>query len=408
MKKTMVCTVAALAGIAVLGSAGMAQAAPTPIDCSTLPNPVVLYGSTAVKPVVKTLATTLTNPQVSIIYGSVSSCVGLSDVTTGTADQTAPLYLAADGTTETPCTVPTTGFKVDVGISDVYPATCGNITVGSNQKEFLGPVQVMTFDVPKASTETSISADAGYTVFGFAGQTYQVTPWIDPTQMFIRVPTSGTINMLGTAIGLPAAKWLVGSQYDKQRNQGSGGVLSGLQSATNANAAIGILAADFADAHRDTIKILAYQHTNQECGYLPDSDATHFDKINVRQGRYAIWGPVHMITNVDASGKPTNANAATLLSFFTGSGITTAQTKAMITAEAAAYTIPLCAMQVSRTAEIGAEASYQDPQPCGCFYESLKNGGSVFSSYCKACTADADCADAGTYTHCRYGFCEAQ
>jgi hypothetical protein len=341
----------------------------------------------------------------------VSSCVGLSDVTTSTADQTAPLYLGTDGTTETPCTVPTTGFKVDIGISDVFPSTCSGITVGSGQKEFQGPVQVMAMVVPKNSMQSSISADAAYVVFGFAGQQYQVMPWTDPTQMFIRKPTSGTENMIGTAIGLPATKWLVQSPIEAGAPQmlgGSGNVLTALQNSTSPEAAIGILAADFGDAHRDTIKILAYQHTGQDCGYLPDSDATHFDKINVRQGRYAIWGPVHMVTGVDGSGNPTNANAATLLNYFTGTGLTSDQQKAMIQAEANAYTIPQCAMQVSRSAEVGGEASYQPDVPCGCYYESLKNGGMPFSSYCHACTADADCADGGTYTHCRYGFCEAK
>ena len=218
-----------------------------------------------------------------------------------------------------------------------------------------------------------------------AGQQYKVSPWADPSQMFIRGTDSGTINMIGVAIGLPPAKWLVGMQYDGQRKSSSGAVLSALQTASGVNASIGILAADFADQARmppapteggapppAAIKILAYKHTGQSCGYLPDSDATHYDKINVRQGRYAIWGPVHFVTPVNASGTPVNQNVKTILDYFASVGpnpdqtLTVGQKQAMIDAEAGAFTIPWCAMQVQRSDEVATPTPFQPPEPCGC------------------------------------------
>lgn len=399
MKKTsMVCAAAALAAGTVMVTAVKAEAA----TCASYPNPVYIGGSSAVQPLLQKIASPLsmgTTP-VSIIYISVGSCVGVSDVTTPTPDTTTPNYIDPTTGTLTACTAPVTGTPLDIGVSDVYPSTCG-VTLASTQKDFNGPNQVMTFLVPKASSETSISADAAYTVFGFGGATNPVAPWTDPTYFFIRKPTSGVINMLGTAIGLATTKW-----KGVQEANGSNGVLADLMGlgATMPSKSIGILATDLADANRTSVKILAYQHTGQSCGYLPDSSSTSFDKINVRQGRYAVWGPLHLITNVDATGKPTSAAAAALLNFFTNTGITPAQQKLFLDAEIAAHVVPQCAMQVSRTAEIGAEASFQPTGACGCYFEASVG---TASAGCKACpNGNGDCS--GSTPVCNYGYCEAK
>jgi ABC-type phosphate transport system substrate-binding protein len=379
--------------------------------CSSLANPVYVSGSSAVQPVLQKVSQTLqalASP-ITLVYYKQGSCVGLQDITMPNTEKGTGTYWDNTATAQTCNSATGVGDVIDVGVSDVYPTTCAGITLGTTQKEFQGPIQTMTFVVPKASTESSISADAAV-VMGWAGTMYPVAPWTDHTQIFIRTPTSGTESMIGTAIGLVSSKWSTMAVSEA----GSGNVLTAIQGATaNPNAAIGILATDVADAHRDTVKILAYQHTGQSCGYLPDSTATALDKINVRQGRYAIWGPLHLVSNVDANGNPipgtgnpAGTNVATVMNYFTRNGLTDADTQTMIQNEAAAHTIPQCAMQISRMAEVGAEMSYQPPKPCGCYYESLVTGAAPTS--CKACpNGNADCADGGTPT-CRYGFCEAQ
>ncbi len=419
MKKTMVCAVAALAASGVLTTALEAHAA----DCSTYTNPVYIAGSSASKPIWAALAPSLTG--VSIIYQGPSSCVGLADVTSGVADTTSAVYM--DGSASgVACTNP---GPVNIGVSDVFPASCTSLTMPSGFKDFQGPVQVMLMAVPYQSTASSISYDAAYTVFGWGGTQYAVTPWTDYTQVFIRAPTSGTETMIGAAIGLAPSKWLsqVPDGGVSQQESGSGAVLKALQAAAggaNPNAAIGILAADLGDTYRGPLnagvdggaatgglKILAFQAKDQDCGYLPDSDSTHFDKINVRQGRYDIWGPIHLVTAVDGSGNPSNANVATIINTITANGLTDAQLQTVIKADANAHVIPQCAMQVSRSAEVspiqgGGIASYQPPEGCGCYYESLKNGGSPYSPYCTACTGDSNCS--GSYPKCHFGYCEAQ
>ncbi len=408
-KMSMICAAAALGAGTVLALATPARAA----TCASYPNPVYIAGSSAVQPLLQTIAGPLgqATPPVSIIYQSVGSCVGVSDITTPTSEVATANYIDPTTGTLTACTFPATGIPLDIGVSDVFPATCG-VTLPSGQTDFHGPNQVMTYVVPKGSSESSISADAAYTVFGFGGTTYTVAPWTDPAYYFIRKPTSGVINMLAGACltqgcsggnGLATTKW-----KGVQEANGSNGVLADLTGlgATQPGKSIGILATDLADGNRSTIKILAYQASGQTCGYLPDSSSTSFDKINVRQGRYGVWGPLHLIANVGAGGTPTSAAAAALISYFTGTGITTPQAKLVLDAEVKAHVVPQCAMQVSRATEDGPTASYQPDVPCGCYYESSVGGA---SASCKTCpNGDGDCAATPSTPKCRYGYCEAK
>lgn len=442
---TKVYAVAALAGGFVLATAGRADAANP--ACNSFGNNgqdmVYIAGSSASQPILQALAYQLkqAGSNIGIVYENPSSCVGLNDVVSNTTEASNPVYM--DGSTNpatlTPCDATNGGTQngsyIDIAVSDVFPQTCAdysNVMITATQKDFWGPIQAMVLAVQKASTEASISAEAAYVVFGWAGQTNTLSPWTDPSQMFIRSPTSGTESMISKAIGLAPTKWLVQSPFDggtAQHESGSGAVVTALQNATNANAAIGILSTEFTDLHRDTLRALAFQAKDsatmgdQECGYLPDSSSTTFDKLNVRQGRYGIWGPLHFIPNVDGSGnaQPNPNNAAgkaadvqtiiDMVSF--ASSLTSAQTLAMIQASQQAYVVPPCAMEVMRTEDAGAEASVAPTGMCGCYYEALAAGtpsnlGMPTSSYCHACTADSDCSGQGIYKKCNYGFCEVQ
>jgi hypothetical protein len=446
MKKTISAyAAAAVAGGTVLTTAGPALAS---VDCTVagnIPNPVYIAGSSASQPILQSLAIALGNT-VSIIYSKPTSCAGLADVTVPQGEQGAFYYLSpTPGVGAVTCTG--TGFGgaanpivVDIGVSDVYPASCivPTITLSSSQKDFHGAIQPMEIVVPYASSENSISADAAYVVFGFdAAAMYTVMPWNDPTAIWTRGDTSGTQVMIADAIGLSAAKWLsnTGDAGAAQIQTSSGNMATAVVAGGVAkqNSTIGILSAGTADPLRgaagtndagattDGLKPLAFQATNQDCGYYADSSLTTFDKINVRQGRYAIWGPLHFVAGVDGSGNAvaagttnpvpsTNAGVAALVNAITHNGLTASTTptlQTVVQAEATAHFVPDCAMQVSRTTEVGAEASYQPTNACGCYFESLTGGGTTLSSYCRTCTTNADCADAGAYSHCNFGYCEA-
>lgn len=379
-------------------------------QCSTLGgNQVYLAGSSAVKPVLKQLSATLkaAGSPIRLIYQSVSSCTGLSEVATQAGDKTSGSYWGDDGT-ELKCDVDaTSGHIPDIGLSDVYAATCDGVTVpATGFKDFLGPVQVMTFVAPPSSKESSISAEAAKVVFGFGGTGTVVAPWSDKTVLFQRPDTSGTRRMIGKAIGLQISKW------NGTEKSGSGDVLTAVHTAdaSNPNGGLGILAADLADTSRvgtaSGVKILAFQPTGSSCALLPDSSSTTYDKANVRTGKYPIWGGLHLLTKVDGSGVPTNTDVKTVISYFTREGLDAATKQKMIDTEVAAHTIPWCAMSVKRDGEVGdaQTSAYAPEEPCGCYFEAKAQG--TAPSTCKACTADADCT--GSNNKCRYGYCEAK
>jgi ABC-type phosphate transport system substrate-binding protein len=379
-------------------------------DCSAATNPVYIAGSTAIRPALIALASKLAalTPPINIVYQKQGSCTGLSNFTGGTTlTGTGIVY---DGTATPPACTFGTPTPIDIAGSDVFPSSCPNVTLVGTQKDFSGPVQAMTFVVPKNSTESSISDQAAYVVEGWGGVgQYTIAPWTIQSSIHVRGPGSGTQTMLGVAIGLVASKWAAtgGDAGAGTTLEPDGPTLAtNVGSDPNTNAAIGILATGDADQNRDKLKILAFQYTKggQQCGYLPDSTSLSFDKINVRQGRYAVWGAFHAIANVDAGGNPVSANVATVLKYLTNdASLAAADSQAAIDATATAHVIPRCAMQVSRTEEVGAEASYQPDVPCGCYFES-KVG--TASASCKTCTNDSGCA--APNPKCRYGYCEAK
>lgn len=391
---------AALCAALVLLTGAPAQAA----ECSSLPNPVYLAGSSASKPVLKQVAKILAarDPAITLVYQSVGSCAGIDAMVNGTpVTATAKYWDASEA--EVACDLPPGGSTVDIGISDVYAESC-DYTLPSTQKDFFGAVQVMAFVAPAAASESSISAAAAYVALGFGGQTHVVPPWDNKDFFYIRADSSGTKAMIAKAIGLPVSKWIGNVQ------SGSGDVNAAVSSSVQPDKTIGILAADYADANRDKMKILAYEHSDQLCGYLPDSTSTSFDKINVREGRYAIWGPLHFVANTDGAGagipgagNPAGTSVATVLDYLTHSGLSEADSRAMIEAEAAAYTVPVCAMKVTRTSEVGPTTPFVPDEPCGCFFESLKG---ATATECTECTSNADCS--GATPTCRFGFCEAK
>ncbi len=405
--------VASLAAAGIFAAAGDAQA---DTACSSLSGtPVVFTGSSASKPMLKQVSPLLVKlaAPVRLLYQSVGSCQGLSDITTMTKDPATAIYWDDTSGTETTCTLTdVAGVIPDVAVSDVYPTSCANITVPAGQKDFTGSAQIFNFIVPATSKENVISMEAAFVVFGWGGQTNTIDPWSDPANIFRRAPTSGTYTMLSKLIGLDISK-LKGTCPDGAACKAkTGDIVSAVHNAdaTAPNAAIGIASSDFADANRGgmaAVKILAYQHKGAACGIYPDSSSTALDKYNVRHGYYPFWGPLHFVTAVDGAGVPTNKAVASTLSYFTRQGLTDAAAKkAMIDYEVAAFTVPQCAMSVKRTAEVAPNdtglVAYTPDEPCGCYYESKAT--MAAPKACVVCVDDSPCG-AGK---CRYGFCETK
>jgi hypothetical protein len=434
-------------GVACLASSGLAAGA----DCPSSSSVVYVSGSSALEPVL-VAAQTVLGGSVTIVLQSPGSCQGLSYVL-GDAGGVAP----PDPDPASVITPPTTTFcdlpgtpaqaTVDIAGSDVYPSTClgfdPNLNpVGTGLRDYLGPVETMEIAVPSASSESAISAAAAYMVFKYAASNAAVAiaPWTVPGDIFTRYYDSATLWMIGAALG-DATKFLPGNLWSNARcnpatstcpqTASSGAQMVNLiraaaaSGAQDASASIGIVSAQNLSAPTD-VKPLAFKAVGQSCAYYPDSSLGAGDKINVRQGRYDIWGPMHFVVGVDGSGNPVgrNGNTAAVQQVIDalvstsiapaaasgGATLTDAQTGTFIdaiSAPPAGGFVPTCAMQVSRNSEVGPEASYMPPAPCGCRFASAATGSPPQG--CTACTpADETTVCPGALPVCRFGFCEAQ
>lgn len=387
-----------LAAVALALAAVTASLPTRAAPCAGLPNPVYITGSSAVKPFLASLATILAGatPPITIIYKGAGSCAGVDSFFSDT-----PLTGAGvsywNTSTEQKCDLDVAGVPVDIAVSDVFSTTCNATYALTNTiNDFVGPVQAMTFVVPNGSVETTISAEAAYFAFGF-GTASGAPPWTDPAVLFQRGSTSGTQQMIGTAIHVPAASWI------GTISATSASMLDAVQFSAKPKATLGIVVADVADDNFATIKVLYYQHYGQTCGFRPDADPSpsKHDKRNVRDGHYAIWGPIHFITHVNINtGNPLNAQAKEVIDYLTGAQQAPAGLD-LISLEAQHHVVPQCAMRVSRTEEVGPLASFLPARSCGCYFDALTS-----STECKACTVNADCP--ASATKCNFGYCEVQ
>ncbi len=392
--------------------------------CSTLFPQHVVYisGSSAIGPVISYLAYALAqagdpltivadNP----LPSSPGSCGGLnaalSTNLTGVGEYwpNDPNYNPDPGShpagvsaLQAQCTFPTSQLA-DIGASDVYPTSCPQITAASLNgfTDFdVGFAQAMEFIKPSLDTQSpaAISQEAAYLTFGFGADS--TTDWSDPTKIFVRDQSSGTMQMISHAIGVPANKVVqtnIAATTGVMEQDVSGGGVG----------TIGIMAATDAEKYNGVLTPLAFQATGQSCAYWPNSSAGAHDKARVRDGHYPIWGRFHVVAPVGTDGTPTNPDVARLLDLLTGkeqvAGVN------VLDLLIANNTIPECAMHVTRSSEIGPLSAFTPDKSCGCYFDAKATG----TTTCTACQTNADCTVAASPV-CNHwglnndGYCEAQ
>jgi hypothetical protein len=386
-------------GAACFLAAGSSAGAP----CSSLPSPIYVTGSSTPKNVLAGLAQAWAATQ-TIVYASPGSCAAWDAILNGTPTTGTATYWDATGTAQT-CTLDPAGNAADLGLSDVFVASCPASygfpsSLPSGVGDFFGPVQVVGFVVPTASSQTLLSVKAAYFLYGFP-QGGQVAPWAN-TNNDANILQGGTgstpLMMLAPAIGVPLPKWQ-GTVVS-----GSAAMLTAVANSTSPEATLGLLGADAFDANRSVIKVLAYQHTDQECAWLPDSSPTSFDKQNVRDGHYPLWGPLHMAARVDTSGNPVSPGAGALIGVLTGKTAPPAGLD-LLHLEIGNHQVPACAMHVQRASELGPLSAYKPAQSCDCYFAFQATGNTT----CTSCTTQSDCTGSTTCVlHGSTGYCEAK
>lgn len=346
------------------------------------------------------------DPRHAVVWQTSSSCEGVDRVFNSSAalrtmkEQPGRVTQYYDATgTAVPCLLDGE-VAVDIGESDVYATSCaqrlgyspanpvGTPIVG----EYLGPIMAMVFAVPASSTKTALSAEAARSVFGQTPTATARLGYDDPSQLFIRSDSTATNQIMSRAIFVEPKKWW---GVDKSTASNMTTQLKQVPSQL-AEKTIGVLSSDFADRERGNLTTLAFQARGQSCAYYTDSTKFAKDKRNVRDGHYAMWGPLHFYTRLEGNG-PNEAAGAFAVRFSVPQ-----LDQPLIDAIAKTSTTPLCAMKVTRDDEMGPMRPFDPSFHCGCYFDSLVGG----ASSCTRCAGPQDCPS--SQPACNYGYCETR
>jgi ABC-type phosphate transport system substrate-binding protein len=384
---------------------------------------VYVTGSTAAKPFLEKIAQQLSiqEKKVFVVYTSVGSCTGVDAVVNGTLMRTgaSPLpasatYWESSASSGKACELPTTGVNADLGISDVFAQTCPGFELTNLEslkiRDAHGPIQTMTFAVPSNSAYHEISQQAAYLIFGLGHESQVLDPsgthpiWNDEKAVLQRSASSGTQAMLAAAIGVPSGRWK--GTTNKSSDDVAGALQAAAKTQQAADAALGILGADYIDSRnlRAQIRALAFQDTHQGCAVTPDSSETAKDKLNVRDGHYPIWGPLHLLYRVNTKGDPENSTIRQPLLEMVGylSGTKPLPNGvSLFDVYALSGLVPECAMRVTRAQDGGAVVPFRPESPCSCLFDVRTTG----ATSCERCTVQGDCqAD----ERCSQRYCEPE
>jgi hypothetical protein len=420
--------VAAALGLAALASAGSAHAVlcSEVVSANNLTHVIYGSGGSAITPTLARVAYILSkaNPPIFVFYqdggGAGVGYDAFVDGTGGTASRPFKYWLTeADVTGATPnCTADTTaGRAVDFATTGGTLALF-NKTLAEDAGAFSGPTQGVNVIVPFGSSEPSISTETLYYVYGFGdgsqfGGVANPIPWTTKAYIYRRSPTAfvqqflrGAIRTLGgNAANFPDG-FNGGTASAPDTNQGSVDNVIAAASAGHAQEAIGFTSGPTADKNRGAGKVrsLAYQHTGQTAAYWPDSSPEAYDKINIRNGHYFLWDTNQFFTKIHGSNEhPSldqieNPDVQAFIGYFSGQlqFPDNAVTRGIIETGS----IPLCAMQVSRSSDFTGLSCTAPADPCGCYFDSIATG----TTSCDACSSDAQCSGS---SKCHFGFCEA-
>jgi len=396
----------ALVGAAALVASGPARAQTLMCNDSTLPNPIIVTGSTAFENALRVLAVKLSAEALpsTIIYvagsGLTGSCAGVANVMNANIDLggTSGRYYTTNASTgDKNCTF-AAGTKPHIAISDVYYESCAAVTQPkpADVMDVNGPVQAMLFVVPKANTTTQyLTYKEAQLIYGCGvSSTRTIAGFSMPTGVYCRDMNSGTQITVAKNIGLSESALVSPICIN---GGGTGGVVTGVTGFADAQNAIGFIGADAFDGQRTALNSLGFQAVGQTSAYLSDSGPDKPDRKNARDGHYTIWGYEHFIART--TGGALSTQAADLIGWVNGTK--TSANIDYVAIEGGAGVIPICAMKVKRSTDAGLLSPYSPPEPCHCAFEAAI-GKTASPPNCTACSGTTPCAT-GT---CRHGFCE--
>ena len=383
-------------------------AAPTQNCSDVAANRIYMYGTADFAPMLKAAQPLLSaaSPPYRAFFLNASSCAGVISVFDSTkrlinnpaagATPNYAFYFDDDGNQQS-CLLDAAGNTVDIGVSNLFGPTCNTSTAtynpGTTVSDYLGAVVPFSLSVPAASSQVSISAEAAHMVFGMGGKAggsglKDALPWTDPTYYFIRNSGAGSTVLSAVLFNVPKTKFWGIDRLSTDNLRDS------MLASTEAEASIGILSIVDADVNRGNLRSLYLQSPGQLSGFLPDSNKNSFDKKNVRDGHYPLWGYEHFFTPVGPGGVPSDAAKA----FVTRFSIARLDQRLLDNIIAASL-VPQCAMRVVRTGETATFTPNNGLQ-CGCYFDFKTTG----KTSCQPCQSSTDCP--ADHSACNYGYCE--
>lgn len=402
-----------LAFSAALALPATGRAAPTP--CSALDNPVYVAGAPAAEPLVKQVAQLLQRSEaqrLTVIWQLKTSCDAVDALARDTGGactnktcmtgQARFWTLDPRDTEPKECDLPTTGARIDVALSDVFPQTCpswSQTPLPSTVMDYSassGPISPYALAMDKQAAENSIYAVEGHFVFG-AGKSAGVQPWLNDAVIAALGDQDSGQLLVGQQLKLALGRWKGTAANNPDE------VVTMLFS--DPAQGIGVMPTSIIDARRAEVKALAFQALKGRVAFYPDRKPSSFEKQNVRDGHYPIWGYLHALMQKD-SAMPTQPRSQTgrrLADILLGASSAVGG-KDTLLLQTQAGLVPRCAMKVSRKDDRSPMMPWLNPEPCHCWFEKNVSGGLLG---CKECPdgKDATCGGSGK---CRRSLCEVQ
>jgi hypothetical protein len=376
---------AALAAFGALSS----RPALAGLRCADLPSPIYVAGSDAAAPLLRSLSSLLlADPdQATVIFQNRGSCAGVEAVVRDTDAMTcqqgacvfgAATFFTQDGVPKS-CELATSGSHLHLALSDVFAQSCPGLGGGLPRGivDLPGPVSPIAVVVPRGAMERAIHATEAHFVFGF-GQAGGVLPWISDENIVAQDERSGAQLLLGLHAQVPPGRF-------KGVRAGDGADVIARLLAGDGMSGVGFLPTVLADSRRSDVKILAFQAFGQRGAFFPDRTAQSFDKQNVRDGHYPLWGYLHAIGRADEQNpdRLRSVQAQRLADLLLGRQMLGSEDPALL--QLRAGLVPQCAMGVARNGD-GAPLQPSTPAaPCGCWFEKSVPMG---QTRCTACTDD--------------------
>jgi hypothetical protein len=397
-------------------------------NCSDLPNPIYMIGTTAVEPLVRHFGAKLgklSPPQTLLWNQNSDGCSAVASMAFKTVStaiaSTFNYYIEPEGQVDGgPTKITTLSCNAlldsvgDLVINDIFWTSCSGSysnpsgpqgTLPAQFKEFLGPVQGLVPIVNRSYYYyNDIMAEELLDLCACGANGNILTFTKDSSIYDYNCNGSGMRELWANGLGVR------GGSFTSRIGLGCNSTLSATSMLTTVaggeiDTTIGYTSTEVYDENRDQVRALKVQGIEQNLAYLPDTDLSSRDKINIREGRYTIQAALKLVTQVNATGQPTNAAAKRMIDWLTDNpqqDPTLRLPFSIIDVYAQSGVVPQCAMKVTKATDAPVFQGFQPQNPCHCYFQVQATGATSIPG-CVACQDSSTCTDGTT---CSYGYCE--